>query len=144
MESPIKLSKWSRTKLLDQEIIKIEEFSTEKSIPSVWHWGAITTQHPLLSDFKIGYVEEKRQIVNQCIADKKFKTSFTSFASVVHFNVRIAKFTHNSLIKDDGEWKAMPDLFSIDEDNRALMFQQLAMFFLLQAQGQAKSSILKK
>ena len=43
-----------------------------------------------------------------------------------------------------GEWKAMPSLLSIDEDNRALTSQQLAMSLLSQAQGQARSPFLKK
>lgn len=51
----------------------------------------------------MGYADEKHRIVNQYIADKKSKTDFTFFAPMVHFNVGIAKFTHNSLVKDCGE-----------------------------------------
>ena len=134
----------SRTKLLDQEIIEIEESSAEKPMPSVRRRGAAATQHPTLSDFKLGYAEEKRQIVNQRIADKKSKTGFPSFAPVVHFNVGIGKFTHDSLMKDGGQWKAMPGLLSIDEDNQALTSQQLAMSLLSQAQGQLSRILIFK
>lgn len=126
------------------EIIEIKESLLKKPMPSVQCQGAAATQHPPLSNFKLGYAEEECQIVNHRIADTKSKTGFTSFAPVIYFSVKIAKFTHDSLIENDGEWKVMPGLLSIDTDSQALTSQQLAMSLLSRAQGQTKSFILKK
>ena len=49
---------------------------------------------------------------------------------MVHFDVGVALYVYDNLMKDGGEWKAMPSLLSIDEDNRALTSRQLATSLL--------------
>lgn len=82
--------------------------------------------------------------MNHQIADRKTKRGFTSFHPVVRFNVGVVKFTHDTLIKNGGEWRMLQGLLTINDNNRALTSQELTMSLLSQAQTYAKTPLIKK
>ena len=105
VETPTKLLSHPQVKhhVLDQKVIEIVESSAESSTlpPSQRYRKAI--QVSTVPDLRLGHAEDARQTANQHIADKKTKTGFTPFASVVHFNVGVAQFIHDNSMKNGGE-----------------------------------------
>ena len=126
------------------EVIEIDESPiATKLIPPAKRRN-LATQIPTIPNFKLGYAEKERQIVDQKIADRKSRTGFSSHIPIVHFNVGIAHFHHDNAIDDGGYWTALSSYISIDEENRQLTSNDLALSLLSKARIQAKRPNVKK
>ena len=100
----------------DPDIIEIEDSPLPKPLPPVKRRGT-ATQVPPIKDFKSGYAEHERQVVNQQLADRKTKVGFSAAFPIVHFSVGIARFNYDSLTRNGGDWQNLDRIFSINEDN---------------------------
>jgi hypothetical protein len=63
--------------------------------------GTHATQIPRIPEFKLGYAEKERQIVDQRVADRKQKTGYNHPPTTVHFAVSVAHFHWDDF--EDGE-----------------------------------------
>lgn len=62
----------------------------------------LATKIPVIPNFKLCYTKEKKQIVDQKIADQKNKTSFSVYILILDFDIGIAHFYYNNSIKNGG------------------------------------------
>jgi hypothetical protein len=130
---------------IDKEIIEIEESPTtpKPAIPPAQRRG-LATQIPTLPNFKLGYAEKERQLVDQRLTERKTKTSFLPAIPIIHFSVAVAHWVYNDLEGDEGHWITASSQWSIDEDNRELTSDALLVSLLSQTNKQSKRAILKK
>ena len=135
---------------IEKEIIEIEESPTPprpipppKGLPPAQRRG-LATQIPTLPNFKLGYAEKERQLVDQRLAERKTKTSFIPAIPTIHFSVGIAHWVYDDLGDDEGHWIGASNQWSVDEDNRELTSDTLLASLLYQATNQCKRANLKK
>jgi hypothetical protein len=111
---------------IEKEIIEIEESPTPPSPmpppqgPPPAQRRGLATQIPTLPDFKLGYAEKERQLVDQRLAERKTKTSFIPSIPTIHFSVGITHWVYDDLGDDEGHWISASSQWSVDEDNREL------------------------
>jgi hypothetical protein len=135
---------------IEKEVIEIDESPTPptpipppQALPPAQRRG-LATQIPSLPNFKLGYAEKERQLVDQRLAERKTKTSFIPSIPTVHFSVGIAHWVYDELEDDDGHWIGASNQWSVDEDNRELTSDTLLASLLSQATNQCKRPNLKK
>ena len=91
----------------------------------------------------MGYGEKERQVANLRPGDRKAKTGFSILSPIIPFGLGIARFLHDSMAQNGGEWETMGRFLSTDEGNQILSSDQLAKSLLAQARSQAKHPSLK-
>ena len=147
IESPGKQPVGPTRALIDKEVIEIEESPTTpkptQGIPPAQRRG-LATQIPTLPNFKLGYAEKERQLVDQRLTERKTKTAFLPTIPIIHFSVAVAHWIYSDLEDDEGHWINASNQWSIDEDNRELTPDALVVSLLAQTKKQSKRAILKK
>jgi hypothetical protein len=135
---------------IEKEIIEIEESPTPptpvpppQGLPPAQRRG-LATQIPTLPNFKLGYAEKERQLVDQRLTERKTKTAFIPAIPTVHFSVAVAHWVYGDLEDDEGHWIGASNQWSVDEDNRELTSDVLVASLLYQANHQSKRPNLKK
>jgi hypothetical protein len=85
---------------IEKEIIEIEESPTPPrpphGLPLAQRRG-LATQIPGLPNFKLGYAEKERQLVDLRLAERKTKTAFIPSIPTIHFSVGIARWVYDDL-----------------------------------------------
>jgi len=150
VESPGKQPVGPARPPIEKEVIEIDESPTPprpipppQGLPLAQRRG-LATQIPSLPNFKLGYAEKERQLVDQRLAERKTKTSFIPSIPTLHFSVGIAHWVYDEQGDDEGHWIGASNQWSIDEDNRELTSDTLLASLLSQATNQSKRANLKK
>jgi hypothetical protein len=135
---------------IEKEIIEIEDSPTQptpipppQNLPPAQR-RAPATQIPTLPNFKLGYAEKERQLVDQRLTERKTKTAFILPIPTVHFSVAVAHRVYDDLEGDEGHWISASSQWSVDEDNRELTSDALVASLLHKASNQSKRLNLKK
>lgn len=106
--------------------------------------GTHATQIPRMPEFKLGYAEKERQIVDQRVVDRKQKTGYNHPPTTVHFAVSVAHFNWDDFEDGEGDWRVAANQWTVDEGNRAISSQGLRDSILSHVRQQTTRQNMKK